>query len=88
MNFEQIVTIIASLCSILVFTGTLVAKLIQGHTSKLVAIIVKEYLSELKPNHGSSLKDAVNEIKTELINVKVNMASLEGKFDQHIKENI
>jgi len=60
----------------------------QGHTTKLVNEIVKEYLSELKPNSGSSLKDSVNCIQQDLVALRVDVATLEGKFDQHIKENI
>lgn len=35
---------------------------------------------EYKPNHGSSLRDAVNRIEQKL-------AKLEGRFEQHIEES-
>ena len=43
--------------AIAVAVGTLVGFLVTG-----VRFLVKSYLSELKPNGGSSVKDKVNEI--------------------------
>jgi hypothetical protein len=43
--------------SIAVAVGTLTGFLVAG-----VRFLVKSYLSELKPNGGSSVKDKVNEI--------------------------
>lgn len=43
--------------AICVAVGTLIGFLITG-----VRFLVKSYLSELKPNGGSSVKDKVNEI--------------------------
>jgi len=43
--------------SIAVAVGTLIGFLVAG-----VRFLVKSYLSELKPNGGSSVKDKVNEI--------------------------
>jgi hypothetical protein len=56
--------------------------------------LVKHYLSELKPNHGSSLNDAVRlqilplmqELTRDMTEVKVSIAKLEGRFDQHVEE--
>ena len=47
---------------------------------------IKHYLSELKPNGGSSLKDAINKIATDMTEVRVSLARLEGRFDQHVEE--
>jgi hypothetical protein len=88
MSTDQLIAIISSLCTILGFAGLIVARLVKGHTTELVDSLVKDYLSELKPNHGSSLRDAVNCIQQDLIELKVDVATLEGKFDQHIKENV
>ena len=88
MSTSDLIALLASICSILVFSATLVAKLIQNHMNKIMSTLVKDYLSELKPNHGSSLRDAVNSIKEDITSVKVDLATLEGKFDQHIKENV
>ena len=35
--------------------------------------------AEYKPNHGSSLRDAINRIETKI-------AKLEGRFEQHVEE--
>jgi outer membrane murein-binding lipoprotein Lpp len=43
--------------AIAVAVGTLIGFLVTG-----VRFLVKSYLSELKPNGGSSVKDKVNEI--------------------------
>ena len=88
MSTSDLIALLASICSILVFSATLVAKLIQNHMNKIMSSLVKDYLSELKPNHGSSLRDAVNSIREDVTSVKLDLATLEGKFDQHIKENI
>lgn len=55
---------------------------------------VKHYLSELKPNHGSSLRDAVSDIHEDLsklsecvTEISLSLAKLSGRFEQHIEEN-
>jgi hypothetical protein len=88
MSTDQLIALIATLCTILSLGGFVVARLVKGYTSEIVSTLVKDYLSELKPNHGSSLRDDVISIKTDLTALKVDVATLEGKFDQHIKENI
>lgn len=88
MSTDQLIAIIATLCTILSFGGFIVARLVKGYTAEIVSTLIKDYLSELKPNHGSSLRDDIVCIKTDLTSLKVNVAALEGKFDQHIKENL
>jgi hypothetical protein len=88
MSTDQLIALIATLCTILSLGGFVVARLVKGYTSEIVSTLVKDYLSELKPNHGSSLRDDIICIKTDLTSLKVNVATLEGKFDQHITENI
>jgi hypothetical protein len=88
MTTDQLIAVISSICTVLGFAGFIVSRLIKGHTTELVDALVKDYLSELKPNHGSSLRDAVNCIQQDLVELKVDVATLEGKFDQHIKENV
>ena len=88
MSTDQLIALIATLCTILSLGGFVVARLVKGYTSEIVSTLVKDYLSELKPNHGSSLKDDILCIKKDLGEIKVDVATLEGKFDQHIKENI
>lgn len=49
--------------------------------------LIKEYLSELKPNGGSSLADKVKlEILPMLIDIKSELAELRGRFDQHTEQ--
>ena len=62
-------------------------------TSVLVALakfnryITKEYLSELKPNGGSSLADKIKlEILPMLTEIKSDVAEMKGRLDQHLKE--
>lgn len=58
--------------------------------------LVKHYLVELKPNHGSSLNDAVRlqvlplvqELAKDMTEVKVCIAKLEGRFEQHMDESV
>jgi hypothetical protein len=87
MSTDQLIALIATLCTILSFGGFIVARLVKGYTAEIVNTLVKDYLSELKPNHGSSLKDDILCIKKDLGEIKVDLATLEGKFEQHIKEN-
>ena len=63
--------------------------------------VIKHYLSELKPNHGTSINDIVklqvvpllqkldrhqDEIREDLTDLKVSQSRLEGRFDQHLDE--
>jgi hypothetical protein len=86
MTLDQTLAFFASIAAILTFVGIIVGKLVTAHTNKVVNSLVKDYLSELKPNSGSSMRDEVKTISTGLIELKVDVASLEGKFDQHIRE--
>jgi hypothetical protein len=47
---------------------------------------IKHYLAELKPNGGSSMRDAVNKIGLDVTEMRVSLARLEGRFDQHVIE--
>ena len=47
---------------------------------------IKHYLAELKPNGGSSMRDAVNKIGLDITEMRVSLARLEGRFDQHVEE--
>jgi hypothetical protein len=47
---------------------------------------IKHYLAELKPNGGSSMRDAINKIGLDMTEVRVSLARLEGRFDQHVEE--
>jgi hypothetical protein len=75
---------ISSVLGIISFAGTILFKIIK----KSVNHIISEYLSELKPNHGSSLRDEIKGIRTDVTDIKIDVARLEGKFEQHIAEAV
>lgn len=60
-----------------------------------VAKDTKVIKHEVTPNSGSSMNDYVKkeilpllkEIRTDQIAIKVNVGTLEGKFEQHIREH-
>jgi hypothetical protein len=87
MTTDQLIALLSALCAFLSLGGFIVSRLVKGYTSEIVSSLVKDYLSELKPNHGSSLRDDIVCIKTDLTELKLDVATLEGKFSQHIKEN-
>lgn len=64
------------------------ATTISGGLAVLGALgwIVRKYLSELKPNHGSSMRDSINDIHSTVQGISVDLARLEGKFEQHVME--
>jgi hypothetical protein len=50
--------------------------------------MIKSYLSELKPNGGSSLNDKIKlEVLPLLTEIKVDLAELRGRLDTHIEAN-
>lgn len=57
---------------------------------------IKHYLAELKPNGGSSLNDIiklqllplVKELRSDQIEIKKDVAKLEGRFEQHLDDSI
>ena len=60
----------------------------------LVKWLVKKYLSELRPNGGSSIHDKINkeiipilrELRANQIEISEKVAKLEGRFEQHVDE--
>ena len=57
-----------------------------GITAIGIKWTIKHYLAELKPNGGSSLHDAVSRIGLDVTELRVSLARLEGRFDQHVEE--
>ena len=65
-----------------------------GAAAAGIKYLVKKYLSELRPNGGSSIHDKINkeivpilrELREDQIKIKENMAKLEGRFEQHVDE--
>lgn len=73
------------------------ATTISGGLAILGAVgwIIKKYLVELKPNHGSSLRDATDRVEKmlecmqqDVQSIKVDLARLEGKVENHIEEHV
>lgn len=56
-------------------------------TSWVLKSYLKNYVHELKPNGGGSLKDTVNKIHNEITELRISLARLEGRFTQHIEES-
>jgi len=56
--------------------------------------VIKHYLSELRPNHGSSLNDKINleiipllkELRAHQEKIGLKVAKLEGRFEQHVDD--
>jgi hypothetical protein len=89
----DVTTVIATTSSTLAIGGTLFAVarwVLKHHTAE----IVKDYLSELKPNHGTSLNDKIvlevlpllQHVHDDMVEVKLKVAKLEGRFEQHVDE--
>ena len=55
-------------------------------TSWVLKSYLKNYVHELKPNGGGSMKDTVNAIHTELTELRISVARLEGRFTQHLED--
>jgi len=55
--------------------------------------LIRHYLSELRPNHGSSLNDKINlealpllkEIRDEILQVRLDQAEMRGRFEEHLR---
>lgn len=63
------------------------AVVVVGVTNWILRSWLKNYMSELKPNGGSSLKDAVNKINEDVTEIRISVARLEGRFAQHIEDS-
>lgn len=83
----QIAGIISSFCALLTVLILVMGKMAKRYSDQIVNRIVTDYLSELKPNGGSSLKDSIRRIESSVNEVKVDLSRLEGQFQQHIVEN-
>jgi hypothetical protein len=80
MTVLQWAQTLASFATFALFTITV--------TNWLLKSWLKGYLSELKPNGGSSMKDQLNQISRDVTEQKIAMARLEGRFTQHIEESL
>lgn len=56
---------------------------------------LKGFLSELRPNGGSSIHDKINleiipmlkDLRKDQVHIKEKVAKLEGRFEQHLDDN-
>ncbi len=55
-------------------------------TSWVLKSYLKNFVHELKPNGGSSMKDTVNGIAKDIAELRIDVARLEGRFTQHLAE--
>jgi hypothetical protein len=89
----DIPTVIATTSSALLIGGSMTAGIrwiLKTHTQTLV----KDYLSELKPNHGTSLNDVIRlevlplirELREHQQEINSKVDKLEGRFEQHVEE--
>jgi len=60
---------------------------IIASTSWVLKSYLKNYVHELKPNGGGSMKDTVNKIHAEMVDLRISVARLEGRFTQHLDES-
>jgi hypothetical protein len=86
MTIAELATTLAGFTVFLTFIAAIISWVFKRYMNNVLSQITKEYLSELKPNSGSSMRDEVKAIRLDITDLKVDLASLEGKFDQHIKE--
>ena len=74
--------------------GISAALAILGAIGIALRYLVKHYLSELKPNHGTSLNDKIQlevlpllrDLRDNQIKIAIKLAKLEGRFEQHVDE--
>jgi len=79
MSAVEWVGLVSGICAII----SAIAVGYRVHTKYLI----HNFLSELKPNGGSSLKDSVNKIAVSVQELQISVARLEGRFSQHVKES-
>lgn len=86
MTIAELATTLAGFAAFLTFIAAIFSWVLKRYMNSVLTQLTKEYLSELKPNSGSSMRDEVKAIRADITDLKVELANLEGKFDQHIKE--
>jgi hypothetical protein len=90
MTIEQIVGITAILGA-----GLALMRWVIRNEVREVAKDTKAIKYETTPNSGSSMNDYIKkeihpllkEIRSDQIDIKVRVATLDGKFEQHVKEH-
>lgn len=84
-NLESWATITSGYLFLIITMGGIVQWFLRRYIKGMMEEQHK-YLVELVPNHGSSIKDAVDEIRSHVQDIKVDLARLEGRFEQHVDE--
>lgn len=87
MSFADWANAAAAFTVVLAFVGGAVGWVFKKYADSIVNKLVKDYLSELKPNGGGSLKDEVRELRKDVTNIRVEMSHLQGRFAQHLAED-
>lgn len=87
MTFTQWAEALAAITVVVAFVGAVLGWIFKKYADSLVNKLVKDYLYELRPNGGSSLKDDVRELRKEVTNVRIDMSHLQGRFAQHLVDS-
>jgi hypothetical protein len=87
MTVAELAGTLAGFAVFLTFIAAVVSWVAKKYINTVVSDLTSNYLSELKPNSGSSMRDEVKGMRQDITDIKIDVAKLEGKFDQHIKEN-
>jgi hypothetical protein len=88
MTIVELAGTLAAFTTVIAIIGAFVFRLIKNSMVLLINGVIRDYLQELKPNSGSSMRDEIKDIRTDTMILKMDVAALEGKFDQHIAENV
>lgn len=105
MSIDQWATTLSGFLSVFVAIGVATRWIVKKYLRTLkdeflieaeifLSKITDEYLIELKPNHGSSMNDAVKlqilpllqAVREDQIAMKSQVDKLEGRFEQHVVE--
>lgn len=78
---------LAAITVVVGFAGGIIGWVFKKYADSLVNRLVKDYLSELKPNGGGSLRDEVKALQKEVTNVRIDLSHLQGRFAQHLSED-
>ena len=87
MTIAELATTLAGFAGFFTVIVAAISWFFKRYVNSVVSDLTKDYLSELKPNSGSSMRDEVKGIRRDLNAVKLNVAKLEGRFSQHIDES-
>ena len=90
MAIEQVLAVAALLGIVLGITRWIIRNEVREVTKD-----AKEIKHEVTPNSGSSMNDYIKkeilpllkEMRTDQIEIKVEVGTLQGKFEQHVREH-